>query len=229
MSSLPVPDQGGGHPSTGSRCASCTAPLAADQLFCLSCGARRRDARIPFRDVLATEATPVVTAGGGAGGPVGWGESALPVGAGPGPLSGAGSTPLLGMALCLLLALGLGVWIGRGQEAPATAAAPVYAAPTQALAATTPVEAVATTPEDEAATDDVAAKDDDKKAADAPEVGDEPAAEPSAALKALEGLSPEEYQKQAAKLTGSAVGTGGKAPPKDDKPAGGGSEFEDFQ
>ncbi len=37
----------------------------------------------------------------------------------------------------------------------------------------------------------------------------------------------EEYQKAAQKLP-DEVGTGGKAPPKDNKPAGGGSEFEEF-
>ncbi len=47
-------------------------------------------------------------------------------------------------------------------------------------------------------------------------------------LQNLEKLSPEEYQKQAQKLP-TEVGTGGTPPPKDNKPAGGGSEFEDFQ
>ncbi|MDO9356479.1 MAG: hypothetical protein Q7T55_22470, partial [Solirubrobacteraceae bacterium] len=67
MSSLTVPDPPGASLQATTRCASCTAPLAADQLFCLSCGTRRRDARIPFRDVLASEAIPIVSAGGGAG------------------------------------------------------------------------------------------------------------------------------------------------------------------
>jgi hypothetical protein len=36
----------------GARCSECGAPLAADQRYCLNCGARRGGARIPFLDVL---------------------------------------------------------------------------------------------------------------------------------------------------------------------------------
>lgn len=226
MPSLPVLDQGGAPGATSARCAACSAPLADDQLFCLACGARRRDARIAFRDVLATEAAPVFTPmGSGPGGP------AVPGATGGLPQQGAplggGPVTLLAMALCLLLALGLGVWIGRGQDAPVATAAPV-AAPLTAVAATTPAVAVAA--EDEAAQDD-AATEEEAAADDAEAAADEPAAaapEPPAAAKALENLAPEDYQKQAQKLP-AEVGTGGAAPPKDDKPAGAGSEFEDFE
>jgi SPOR domain len=39
----------------GEPCAVCGAPLAADQRYCLNCGARRADARLPFLDLLTRE------------------------------------------------------------------------------------------------------------------------------------------------------------------------------
>ncbi|MFL5474017.1 MAG: hypothetical protein ACJ8AM_16805, partial [Gemmatimonadales bacterium] len=33
-------------------CASCGAQLAGDQRYCLNCGARRGDARVPFMEIL---------------------------------------------------------------------------------------------------------------------------------------------------------------------------------
>ncbi len=208
--------------AANARCATCSSPLAADQLFCLSCGTRRRDARIAFRDVLATEAAPIVPLAGGGGMP-----PALPAGAaaGDGPVGPGRITymPFLATLALLLFALGVGFYIG--DRPVQTVAAPAAAVPVQAVAATTPAEAAPT--EDAAAKDDAAT--DDASSDDA--AADESAApvkNDTGTLKNLEKLSPEEYQKQAQKLP-SEVGTGGKAPPKDNKPAGGGSEFEDFQ
>jgi hypothetical protein len=39
----------------GERCASCGVPLASDQRYCLNCGERRGNARIPFMDVMRDE------------------------------------------------------------------------------------------------------------------------------------------------------------------------------
>lgn len=209
--------------AANARCATCSSPLAADQLFCLSCGTRRRDARIAFRDVLATEAAPVVPVaarGGGGGWPpteAGAAHGSGPVG--PGRIS---YMPFLATLALLLFALGIGVWVGR--KPVQAVAAPTAAVPVGAVAATTPA---ATTPTDDAAADD-RTKDDDAAADTATEESSAPVKNDTGALKNLEKLSPEEYQKQAQKLP-TEVGTGGTPPPKDDKPAGGGSEFEDFQ
>jgi hypothetical protein len=210
--------------AANARCATCAAALAPDQMFCLSCGTRRRDARIAFRDVLATEAAPVVTPlAGGAGGwpPHGAAEAAHgPVG--PGRISYVPFIATLGL---LLFALVAGVWIGRE---PATAAAPVAAFPVQGAVATTP----ATTPADGAAAADEQADEEADEGDQADEAESDEAVAPvkddTSALKNLEKLSPEEYQKQAQKLP-SEIGTGGTPPPKDNKPAGGGSEFESFE
>jgi len=62
----------------GERCRACEAPLAPDQRYCLNCGERRAEARIPFMDVLGAEApeppraverrSDPVAGGGGLGG-----------------------------------------------------------------------------------------------------------------------------------------------------------------
>ncbi len=130
--------------AANARCATCSSPLAADQLFCLSCGTRRRDARIAFRDVLATEAAPVLpVAGNGGAWPPADGTAGNPSGGpvGPGRIS---YMPFLATLALLLFALGIGFYIG---DRPVQAvAAPTAAVPVQAVAATTPVE---TTPTDE--------------------------------------------------------------------------------
>jgi hypothetical protein len=57
----------------GEPCAVCGAALAADQRYCLNCGARRADARLPFldllsRDVVVERPTPPPTDPGRRGG-----------------------------------------------------------------------------------------------------------------------------------------------------------------
>ena len=42
----------------GVPCAECGAPLAEDQRYCLNCGQRRADARLPFLEVLETRFRP---------------------------------------------------------------------------------------------------------------------------------------------------------------------------
>lgn len=39
----------------GDRCSGCAVPLAEDQRYCLNCGIRRGNARIPFLDVMRSE------------------------------------------------------------------------------------------------------------------------------------------------------------------------------
>ena len=82
------------------RCSSCSAPMALDQHYCLSCGARRGDPRLPFAQVMAVR--PPGTA------------AAQP----PPPPQGPAALPITwpvaaGGAAVLVLALGVGVLIGN--------------------------------------------------------------------------------------------------------------------
>jgi hypothetical protein len=118
-------------------CAGCGAPLGADQRYCLSCGIPRSGTRLPFLDVLHTEAAAagVVEAGSQpasllrmAAAPVGGLESANAGGWGGQGGGVAGRlreyTPLfalLGVLLvALLIGLLLGHWAGGGAKSVAT-------------------------------------------------------------------------------------------------------------
>ena len=98
----------------GDQCASCGAPMAADQRYCLECGRRRGDPRLPFMDaVVLMDAVQ------------------RPPQAPPPPPKKKRSSISPNAALIagvgtLLLALGIGVLIGRSghQEVAQTAAAP---------------------------------------------------------------------------------------------------------
>jgi len=92
----------------GEPCPRCGAPLAADQRYCLECGTRRAEARVPFLDVLAPRA------------------AAAP----PTPPerrrlidSIGGGTAALGVALAVLF-LAVGVLVGRSGNDRAAAPAP---------------------------------------------------------------------------------------------------------
>ncbi len=204
--------------TAGEPCPTCGTPLAGDQRYCLQCGTRRGDARLPFRDVLAQR--PV-------GAPAGYTERTVERYDPPPAEPRTGLTFLAGLA-CLLLALGVGVLIGRSGD---TTAAPAKAAPAQVISVggAGPAAAGAPTTTDGAASA-AAGKPKKKAAAKKSSVPTAKSAKASKAtnksLKSLGSLSGKDYQKKAAKLP-KTVGTGGKAPPIDkSKPAGGGSAVQ---
>jgi hypothetical protein len=192
----------------GEPCATCGAPLAGDQRYCLACGARRARARVAFRDILAAGPAPAT------------GHVAVEEPDPAAPRSGAAF--LAGLA-CLLLALGVGVLIGRsgngggtvattpppqvisvGGAAPAAPAATTTTGP-----ATTSTDGTSTTP----------------KAHEPASKGGSKATNP--ALKKLDSTSGKTFEKRSGKLP-KTVSTGGKPPPKDKKPAGGGTGFQNI-
>jgi hypothetical protein len=184
----------------GDACTTCGSALSPDQRYCLSCGTRRSGANLHFQQILAADAAAQAPA-----------SAAVPAGAGAaGGSSTRSSMPALASIACLLLALGVGVLIGKsGSGSGSAATGPAAAAPVAADAAA-----------GDAADGSTAAK---KKAKAT--TSDTPAASTAAnpSLKKLEGLSPEQYQKESLKLP-KTVGTGGAPPPIDNKaPAGGGS------
>jgi hypothetical protein len=200
----------------GEPCATCGAPLAGDQRYCLECGARRTQARVPFRDILATGGAP----------PAGPALAAAPVQDGPPARSGLA---FLGGLLCLLAALGVGVLIGNSGDETATATAP----PPQVITVGGAAAAPAATPP--AATTTAPTTDASGSGSSSAKAGkDSSAAKSSAGSKAdnkkvkdLNSSSGADYQKKSQKLP-KEVGTSGKPAPKDNKPAGGGSDFQEI-
>jgi hypothetical protein len=129
----------------GDSCASCAAPLASDQRYCLECGERNGEPRVPAmsgRPVL----TPIVPA-------------VASTVSSPRPARGAGaSTALIAGVGTLLLALGVGVLIGHaaGSNQQAKSAAPQIITVGGGAAAGTPT-ASTSTPADTAAASGAAA------------------------------------------------------------------------
>jgi hypothetical protein len=240
MTATPTLFAGDGEP-----CASCGAPLAADQRYCLTCGHRRADARLPFLEILrddpATQLVPLhqpVPALGGAGGG-GYGATPPEDGfagrarANTGLIAGVGVL-LLAMLIGVLIGSGFNrddgsaafanqkpvvVSVGGGAVAPA-AAPPAATMPTDTGAATTPAPATTdTTAADPSKDSDPSAK--------AAEQSVKPKTVSKSKIKDLDKLSGKEYQKEVDKL-GKNIASGGKAPPKDNKPAAGGGDFQDI-
>lgn len=118
---IPMPSLGG----DGEPCASCAAPLNFDQRYCLECGTRRGEARLPFETYLAPQ--PAVAGGAPAA------VAVVPAAASkrqndPSPLGAMIGVALLGGMLLI------GVLLGRGKDnSPSSApVATVAAAPATA-------------------------------------------------------------------------------------------------
>ena len=199
----------------GAPCAVCAAPLASDQRYCLSCGARRAEARLPFREILTTNAAVA---------------AAAPP---PAPAHAAGTSQDDGtrsalMALasigCLLLALGVGVLIGGAGDSGSQTATPApQVISVGGATGASDAAAAGTGAAAGAAAGSAAAK---KKASKTAGTSSTPTATPQkSSLKKLEKLSPTQYQKQSTKLP-KVVGTGGAPPPKDNKAPAGGGDFQ---
>ena len=154
-------------PSEGATCANCSAPLVADQRYCLSCGQPVSPVRLAFLDVLQSE-RPQPAPAALAGAPVAYAPMPEPAGS---PAWLRRYTPLFAVASVLLLALIVGLlvghWVTQGKSAaPATqvikveglSAAPAAAAASAtpgasagAPAASSPAAAAAASPKSEAA------------------------------------------------------------------------------
>src|SRR6478736_5040512 len=90
----------------GELCAGCGVPLAPDQRYCLNCGYRRAESRVPYTEVL-----PGAASRGGADGPPSAGQTgAAPAGPVPGPWTP--TVALIGVGVVAVV-LGAGVLIGR--------------------------------------------------------------------------------------------------------------------
>ena len=124
----------------GEACIACGAPLAEDQRYCLNCGERRGEPRIPLHEEQMPSAPPLPEPEKAHG--VARSLLARPMSAG-GVLAGAGVA---------LLALLVGVVIGDSGDGKG--AAPVAAARPQVITVTTPGTGAASTSTDQTFTSD---------------------------------------------------------------------------
>ena len=91
----------------GELCAGCGVPLASDQRYCLNCGYRRAESRVPYAEVLPGALN---RDRGGEGPTAAGGTPASPSGPAPGPWTPA--VALIGVGVVAVV-LGVGVLIGR--------------------------------------------------------------------------------------------------------------------
>jgi hypothetical protein len=216
----------------GDPCPDCGAPLAGDQRYCLHCGARRPEARLEFLDVLDAD---VRVRGGGGGGVVlppagGFGSSPPPPPGLNGRIQANAGVLALGALLLLMLLIGLlvGHWATGDKSAPAAATpAPQVirveggVAPTSSAPAST----------DAGATSDAAAAGTAKTKAKSKRSSSSSSSDKATAPKdsvSVGSLKSKKAVDDAVKK-GKPISTGtGTLPPKDDKAAGGGSDFEEI-
>jgi len=203
----------------GEPCAQCRTPLARDQRYCLSCGARRAGV------------SPLLSGDPLAGGAVAAPGEIVPPPVGTPPAAPVSPEPrrriphfssdasVLAGAACLLLALLVGVLIGRAGRDPV----PQRAAAPQVITVGGGAAAAATATPTAAATETAT-----PEATDTATPAKGKAKEDANAIKDIQGATGEDYSKKSEKLP-KTLTTPGKPPPKDNKPAGGGSDSETFK
>jgi hypothetical protein len=108
-------------PSESSTCPNCSAPLVADQRYCLSCGQPTSPVRLAFLDVLETEHKPQAATGAMTTTPVPYASYVEPA---AGPLWLRRYAPLFGVLSVLLLAMIIGLLVGHWVTQNKTSAAP---------------------------------------------------------------------------------------------------------
>jgi hypothetical protein len=143
-------------PSESPTCANCSAPLVADQRYCLACGQPVSPVRLAFLDVLQSERQQQSAPGTLTTTPVGYGPLLEPSGS---PAWLRRYTPLFAAMSVLLLALIVGLLVGHWvtqskSSAPAQQVIKVEglgAAPAAAATSTAPTSTTASTPSSPAA------------------------------------------------------------------------------
>jgi hypothetical protein len=137
-------------PSESSTCPNCSAPLVADQRYCLSCGQPTSPVRLAFLDVLESERQPQLGPGAVSTTPVAFAPYSEPP-AGPAWLRRY--APLFAVLSVLLLAMIVGLLVGHWvTQSKAPAAAQVIkveglgGAPLSGATSTAPTSTTSTTP-----------------------------------------------------------------------------------
>ncbi|HET6507202.1 MAG TPA: zinc ribbon domain-containing protein [Baekduia sp.] len=225
----PAPPPVFGH--DGLPCPSCGAPLAGDQRYCLSCGARRPEARLEFLDVLdedvrARRAVPP----GAAVATVA--PSAPPPAAGlNGRINAHAGLLAVGSLLVLTLLVGLlvGHWATQ-RDAPSASGSAAAPAP-QVITVQGAAAPSATSTDATAGSGSGGSSSSTKGTSRSSTAKDADARDKATAPKgsvSVKSLNSKKAVEDAVKK-GKPISTGsGKLPPTDDKAPAGGAGFEDI-
>jgi hypothetical protein len=156
-------------PSESSTCTHCSAPLVADQRYCLSCGQPCSPVRLAFLDVLESERQPQLGAGAVSTMPVAYAPYLEPA---VGPAWLRRYAPLFAVVSVLLLAMIVGLLVGHWvTQSKAPAGQQVFkveglgGAPLAGASSTTP--ATGTTPAATTKSKSSAKSEEEKEAAEA--------------------------------------------------------------
>jgi hypothetical protein len=240
MSLVPVPSE-----ESASTCPNCSAPLVADQHYCLSCGQPVSPVRLAFLDVLQSEYQPQPVAGLGprtdgltstvAAGYVAASEPADV----PARLRRySGVLGLLGvLLLALIVGLLVGHWAGQGKSTSGPQVVEIKglsglaaAAPTSTTTSTTPAASTSS-----AKTEAQEAKEAAKEAKVTKTPPPKPVKVSSNSLKKLGSSSGTKHEEEVSKLGSQPIETGGgSATPapstkESSKSIGGGSKVETIE
>ena len=205
-------------PSESSTCPNCSAPLVADQRYCLSCGQPTSPVRLAFLDVLETEHTPQVASGGMASTPVPYASYVEPA---AGPLWLRRYAPLFGVLSVLLLAMIIGLLVGHWVTQSKTSSAPqvikveglgalgaASTAPTSTSAtSTTPATGAksATSAKSEEAQEEAEAKAEEKAEEKTPAKAPEAKKVSSSTINKLEKSTGKTHEKELSKLSTAPI------------------------
>jgi hypothetical protein len=210
----------------GEPCRECGAPLAADQRYCLNCGARRGGPRLEYERHLPAEGATGVNGSAPTQGEAGAADATpSPEKGGPQrdytPLAAVGGIAVLGVMLLI------GVLIGKGDSGgTATTPAPVVVQGGEAGDEKTAANEEGGEAKTEAKQAKAKAKGKGGKggavSGGSANTGNAPVASDDE-LQHLQEQSPQEYSENSAKLP-DEVATGGAPPPEDNKAPGGGSK-----
>lgn len=207
------------------HCSTCGALLAADQRYCLNCGTRRAESRVPFPESLAGTNETAGTAPAPAAAPAA--AAGAPAAAAAKPKrSWADRDLLLPVLGTALLAIAVGILIGRSGASDTinTKAPVVNVAPTAGTAAA-PADATANAA-DTGTSGSTASKSSSASKTKSTASADKAAPPANVSKSTLQdnaNASGKDYVNKSKKLP-TQVSTGGKPLPKDNKPAGGGTD-----
>jgi hypothetical protein len=212
MSLMPVPPE-----QTGATCPNCSAPIVADQRYCLSCGQPLTPVRLAFLDVLHAE-------GQSAPAPS-WRTSGDPGDPHRGDRSRLERwlrryAGVLGLAAVLLLAIVIGLlvghWVTQGNTGSGTQVVEVKGLPAISAAPSTSAATTATATTSAATASSAEAAEEAKEAKEAKEEEKKPATAPTKAVKVtpttikkLQSTTGQQHQEELNKLGTQPIEVGG--------------------